>query len=369
MKICIDIKSTLKKPTGIGRYALGLIRNLAALDKENSYYLYCKKSLFSRSKSIPRFKYPNFKIVNDILDKGIAKLLPDMDVFLSPALSFPDIGNAPLIVTVHDLRFKVFPDFYESSFLEMSDNQVKLALKKAKRIICVSENTKTDLLIFYPDYTACDKLEVIYPCVDRLIYNTDKNSSSHNTLKRYGIKGPYILSVCTISKMKNSAVLLKAFERFKKKTALPYKLVLAGGSDKDCSRKMLISNAGIGSKILDDIIFTGYVQDKDLPFIYKEADMFLFPSIYEGFGIPLLEAFSCGIAAITSNTSACKEVAQDAAITVNPENIDELTQAIIDLAENSILRKELSIKALKRADDFKPEKGAKKLLDIFNSIR
>lgn len=364
MKIGIDIQSTLKKPTGIGQYTLGLVKGLADLDKKNEYYLYCRKSLLSRHKRIPALKYPNFKIINDIFNKGLSKALSEIDLFFSPTVEFLDPGDIPLVVTIHDLRFKVYPQFYNSSFCEFQDKKIKKALERANQIICVSNNTRNDLLKFYGRYAKAQESRVVYPSIDEHVFNKYKQSKDDKVFKKHGIDKPYFLSVATLSRMKNTVSVLKAFSIFKK-AKLPHILVLAGSISKDYTKEELLEEFSLDK---NEVIFTGYETKSNLVNLYKNAELFIFSSLYEGFGIPILEAIFCGTPVITSKTSACKEVAEDAAITVSPHNIEEIAETMRAMATNVGLKKEYSRKGLKRFEQFRQFKSANKMLNILNEF-
>lgn len=365
MNIGIDLRSTLKKPTGIGQYTLGLVKGLTRIDKRNQYHLYCKKNIFSRYKKIPHIKARNFMLCNDRFNKGIMNTMPDIDIFFSPSADFLDTKDIPIVVNIHDLRFKSYPRFYDEPHIDYRDSQIKRVLETAQRITCVSNNTKKDLIKFYGDYDAVSKTEVVYPGVDKEVFNTERNPSSiQRILNQYDITIPYILSVGTISKIKNSACILKAFYNFKRKTGLPHILVLIGSMASEYSLEELLSDAGLDKEILRSVVFTGYESDENLAHLYKQAALFILPSFYEGFGIPIIEAFACGIAVITSNTSACSEVAGEASLTIDPNSVDELTDAIIRVVTDDTLREQLSKNGITRSKEFSWGKTASSILSI-----
>jgi len=368
MKIGIDIRSTLKKPTGIGQYTLGLLRGLSNIDKENSYYLYCRKELLSRHKKVPRIETKNFKIVNDRFNKGVSNIMPDIDIFFSPSADFLDTADIPVVVNILDLRFKAYPEFYDKEHINYRDEVIKRVLKKASAVTCISESTKNDLIKFYSDCGASDNIKVIYPAVNKDIFNLRMyEEKKGKVLQKNKIAVPYILNVGTVSRIKNSALILRTFYEAKKKTNFPHKLVFVGAVSRDYSLEELLSDAELNRNILNDVIFTGYGSDENLACIYKGADIFIFPSLHEGFGIPIVEAFACGVPVITSNTSSCSEVASDAAIKINPENIDEAVKSLTELTSNESLRKELSVKGIRRSKDFNWGESAKDILEVLKT--
>jgi len=242
MNIAIDIRSTLKKPTGIGQYTLALLKGLTRIDKRNLYHLYCKKNIFSRHKKIPRIKARNFKVRNDRFNRGIMNTMPDIDIFFSPSADFLDTQGIPNVININDLRFRAYPRLCDKSHIDYRDNRIKRVLKSAQKITCISNNTKKDLLKFYGDYEAASGAEVVYPGVDKEVFNVKENPNyTQEILKRYNITTPYILSIATISKIKNPVAILKAFYNFKRKTNMPHVLVLIGAMASEYSLKELLS--------------------------------------------------------------------------------------------------------------------------------
>jgi glycosyltransferase involved in cell wall biosynthesis len=227
------------------------------------------------------------------------------------------------------------------------------SVKRADCIITISESTATDLRAIYPD--CGDKITVIHPASQILELETDLTVASN-------IGEPFILFVGTLETRKNLIGLLNAYRRLPSEIQDQYMLVIAGGKgwgsldlDKNISEMELEGR----------VTQTGYIPDKQLVGLYKEAQLLVMPSFYEGFGLPILEAMSVGTPVITSNVSSMPEIAGDAAITVDPYDSREIAEAIVELLKNATRRKELIAKGYERCKMFSWKSAASKLIQIF----
>ena len=242
------------------------------------------------------------------------------------------------------------------------------SLKKADKIIAISENTKTDITSLIPILS--QKIAVIPLAADELFTTATSTATKddYDILKKYNIQKPYLLFVGMLEPRKNIEGILCAFEEVKKekKTSLiNLTLIIAGkkGWMYDYIYQY-VKEHGLEKKV----IFTGYVPDNDLPALYRNALCFLYPSFYEGFGIPVIEAMACGCPVITSNNSSLKEIAADAALLVNPHDVSSIKNAIEQLSTNIHKRKELSLKGKKLAKKFNWQKMAEETKALYNSL-
>ncbi|MFH1360930.1 MAG: glycosyltransferase family 1 protein [Candidatus Omnitrophota bacterium] len=366
MRIAINCRSFLKKhTTGIGRYARNLVFSLSDIDATNDYRLYIKKGLFDFSRQAPKVKAKNFHIKHDWLNQGLNATLGPVDLYHSPSPDTIDIDEAKIIVTVHDLIHRTYPEGHTPSTIKTVEKQFNEITSKADRIICVSKSTQTDLQRFYPIKE--DKTCVVYQGVDKTnFYPLDEKQKAQGrqAIQARGIKQPFILFVGTIEPRKNLKNLLLAFSLMKKKN-ISRKLVVIGmkGWMSDDIANMV---KDLGLK--NDVVFVGYIQDQELRNFYNCADVFAYPSFYEGFGFPILEALSCGAAVVTSNASSCPEIAKDAALIVDPYNPEDIAQAIIRVLEDEKCEQELRIKALGRAEEFSFLKTAQETLRVYKDV-
>jgi glycosyltransferase involved in cell wall biosynthesis len=361
MRIGIDIRSTLKKTnTGIGRYTFNLINALWESGSHSDYYLYSQKRLFDFKRHLPRLPGRNFRHCVDYFKKGPDRVLPELDIFHTSSydLSRPRKA-ARFIVTVHDVIIRAYPYSHSEKTIREIDGQFKRVLSEADLLIADTCNTKADLMKFYsvPDPKVC----VIYPgAAERNFAPTCHCEEAEGRRSN-----PYILFVGTLEPRKNIQGLIKAFNWLKKEHGLKHKLVIAGMKGwlyDDIFREYE------NSEFKSDIIFKGYVSDEMLAQLYKNALVFAYPSFYEGFGFPIVEAFSFGIPVVTSKTSSCGEIGADAALLINPENYKEIGEAILKIINDGNLREDLIRKGLERAKVFTWHKTAAEFLNLFKDM-
>lgn len=272
------------------------------------------------------------------------------DVFFSPAHYAPRFSPVPTVVTIHDLSYFYYPNEFLKEDLYKLKNWTAYSVKNAQKIIAVSEHTKQDLIRWYkiPEH----KINVIYNGIEKSIQY--KVLSIKNKEKK-----PYILYVGTIQPRKNIATLVKAFRKFKEKYP-DFVLKIAGkqGWMTDAILKEINQhNTG-------DIELLGYVPDEELPGLYAHAFCFVMPSLYEGFGIPVLEAMSYGCPVISSHASALPEIGADACLYFDPKNTDDLYRKLVELKEHASLQSDLIEKGKKRARQFSWQTCAQETLNF-----
>jgi glycosyltransferase involved in cell wall biosynthesis len=368
MRIAVNCQSFVKKQyTGIGRYAYHLVKNLSEIDTRNEYKLYARKGPLSFNKKAPRFAARNFTTCVDWRGRGFVKTIKAADLchFPSPGpLRVPP--GARIVVSVHDVIFKAFPQGHTKETILAGEEQFAEIRKKADKVICCSRATALDLKKYFqiPD----DRIELVYQGVDKDIFrrlDEKEMASAGKVLARHGVKEPFILSVGTIEPRKNLVSSIRAFHALKAGKEFSGQLVVAGmkGWLND-GLTALIDELGFTR----DVIFLGYVSDTELCALYNKAEAFVFPSFYEGFGFPILEAFCCGAPVVTSNVSSCPEVAGDAALTVDPGSFKEIADAVSRILADEGLRKTLREKAFKRARDFDFRKTAQETLRVYESV-
>jgi len=365
MKIAINCRSFLKgQYTGIGRYAYNLVRELAAIDRDNQYQLYARKSFFAFNKKLPDFSARNFKAAIDLFGRGPAKMFNGADVYHCPSpgpLERP--LKAKVIVTVHDVIFKAFPEGHTPDTIRMGQEQFDQIVEKADRIICCSNATVADLQTYFRIPT--EKIALVYQGVDKKTFypvmeNDDGNAA--RAIRARGIEGPYILAVGTIEPRKNLANLIKAFHQVASGGRYKGKLVIIGMKGwMESDIGALVDKLGLQQSVE----FLGYVTDVELRYFYGKADVFVFPSLYEGFGFPIIESFCCGAPVITSNISSCPEVAGDAAVLIDPKDPSKIAGAIESVVSDPDFRAELISKGYQRAVRFSFRKTAEETLRVY----
>ncbi len=407
--IGIDIRVLAKGTrTGIEEYVLNLLSFLLSLDQSASKQdKKIKYKLFYNGFRKVKLNYPwlNFsnvelkksKIPNRILDfcmklfnwPKIDKILNGVDIFFSPHfLPIALSKTCKRVITFHDISFKYHPQFFSKSrklwhFLTFPKSQAQ----KADKIIVDSQSTKEDLIKIYK--IDPEKIKVIYLGVSNN-FKPIKNTFKLNKVKqKYNLPDSFVLYFGTIEPRKNLKGLIKAFDNLKQKFIhsdlqttwegfegvvigkkknifKDLKLVIAG--EKGWLYKDIFEKAK-NAKSKNDIIFTGFIEDQDKPYLYNLANIFVYPSFFEGFGFPPLEAMASGVPTIVSNTSSLPEVVGDGAIKIDPYKIEELTYAIRKVLEDSELRDDLIKKGIKQARKFDWNKTAKEVLKIFYKIK
>ncbi len=368
MRIAINCRSILlDHRTGIGRYSYNLLDCLGQIDKGNSFLLYAPKRCFDFKRRLPLFPYKNFKPLVDLFNAGPQRLFKKVDLYHLPSPQvIEQVKKVKLVVTVHDLIYKTYPQSHTPETLQAAQRQMEFIVRYADKIICVSQSTRTDLHRFFN--LPLEKTCVIYNGVDRnLFYPLDESQRilARERLKCLGINQRFILFVGTVEPRKNLTGLLHSFALLKSEQAFTGQLVVAGMKGWMIQGlEELIKQLGIAK----DVIFTGFVRDDQLRELYNLAEVFVFPSFYEGFGFPIVEAFCCGAATVTSDNSSCGEIASDAALTVTPKTPSQIAQGIIRLLEDKVFNQYLRQKAIRRASEFSFIQTARETLKIYERI-
>lgn len=351
--------------TGTEWYTHHLILNLAKIDPFNKYLLYCREPLKEEFTELP----DNFKIkvlvwpINKFWTQGrlsLEMLFRPPDVLFVPAQALPLICPKKVVTTIHDIGFERFPEYYSGFARRYLRFSTKFALKRATKIIAVSNFTKKELIDVYQADE--NKIEVIYNGYNRL-YQKDKSPSvSQGILTKLKIKKPFLLSIGRLEKKKNTLNIVKAF------------LALAKESGFSSLRLVLVGQKGLGfseineeikkSGLAERIILTSWLNDRILTGLLKEAEVFIFPSFYEGFGIPIIEAMASGVPVVTSNAASCPEIANQAALTIDPDDIFAIVQAIKNILSDKELKNELVKRAEERIKFFDWQKCAQETLKV-----
>ena len=371
-KISLEIQAACGIKTGIGWYIYNLVKNL----KENNNNEYTGEVFnFMSRKNLEDFSKINLNIKQNkvipypIYDK-IKRKLPikynrligtKSDIYHFFNFTIPKNIDGKVILTIYDTVFITAKETID--FKRPIDDYINSA-KQADKIITVSESAKRDIIKNLG--IEANKIDVIYPGIDLEMYNKNYTDEEKKKVKKkYFLPENYLLFLGTIEPRKNLVNVLKAFAKFKEKDK-KMKLVVSGKSGwKSENIPELIESLGIK----DDIIFTGYVDESDKVLIYKLAKIFLFPSIYEGFGMPILEAMAAGIPVITSNCSSMPEVVGESGILINPNSYDEICNAIEDITneDRKSLQKRITL-GIERSKKFTWDESSKKLELLYEKV-
>lgn len=288
------------------------------------------------------------------------------DVLFLPAGNrrLPFSAPCPTVGTVHDFSSLHVEGKYDPARVLYITRVLPLFIRRLTRVLTVSESSKRDIVEYagVPE----DRVHVTPLAANRdLYYPRDRQSALARAVSKYGLRPPYILYISRIEHPgKNHVRLIRAFARLKESEALPHQLVLAGS---DWMRADEVHGAAEMSGYADDIVFTGFVPTEDLPDLYCGADVFVFPSLYEGFGLPVLEAMCCGIPVACSNISSMPEVAGDAALLFDPYDEEAIEEALRELLTDPELRAYYAQRGLERSQRFTWSVTAARTLDVLRA--
>lgn len=353
-------------------YLLNMLSRFGSVSPGDDFFIFHKKE-FNPELS-PKI-FPNYKIIKKTfpfywtqtrfsfeLWKG------NYDALWMPMQALPFIRrkNLKTTVTIHDLAFKYFPDLFPNKDLRRLNLFTDFAVKNSNKIIAVSNSTKKDILKFYPEIKE-EKIKVIYHGFDPELFQKEISEEEKNKINtRYHIQGTrYILYVGALQPRKNLKILIEAFNKIKSKSDFDdLKLVLAGGKAWMWEG---ILNQISKCKYQKDIIITGTIPFDDIVILYRNASVFVFPSLYEGFGIPLLEAFASGIPVISAKNSSLTEVGEDAPLYFNEKDSEDLANKIQEVLGNESLRKDLIQKGNEQVKKFSWDKCARETIEVIKS--
>jgi glycosyltransferase involved in cell wall biosynthesis len=375
MRIAIDYTAAIRQGAGIGTYVRALVDAMLAQDTTNRY------TLLTSGRPTPDHSFPTAENV-----RGRSLYIPDRylnilwyrwripvpatlfsgpaDIYHGPDFVLPPLsGKVRKVVTIHDLAFLEHPEYAVPSLAAYLKQVVPQAVQAADAVATVSSETSRTLIKHFN--TPREKLTVVPVGVGAHFRRITDPVLLGATGNKFGLKHPLVLGVGTLEPRKNHMGLIKAFYQAQKKKNGPAMLAIAGGEGWLYEEtRQLVDDLKLKSKVR----FLGRVSDFELVTLYSMADIFAFPSFFEGFGIPPIEAMACGAPVITSNTSSLPEVVGDAAIQIDPHDIDALAQAIIQLLEDEPLREDLRQKGYQRVQHFTWEASARKMLDIYQRL-
>jgi len=359
------------KMGGVWTYASNLSKKIPEQDRENNYYIisttrdntYPEGFKSHYIYPIKNFRFSNFIWHNFILPRQLKHEFLDLIHFTSPTGSLTKIKDTIYINTIYDLTPILHPETHGKIMILHYKYVLPRILKRSDAIITVSYNTKKDLVKYYniPE----EKIKVIYLGVDDIFKPlNNKEELPIYIKKKFNISSPYLLYVGMIEPRKNLVRLIHAFDKLKKE-GFPHSLIIVGAIGWKYKEIFQLVDS------LDhhrNIIFTGFVELNDLVKLYNCAEIFVYPSLYEGFGLPPLEAMACGTPVVTSNTSSIPEVVGDAALLIDPYNIDSIVQGVKRVLEDENLKNDLKNKGIRRAKEFNWAKTANKTCQTYKEL-
>lgn len=351
---------------GIGTYIRNLIAALSELDHENQYVLFVGQQGVQDLPDLPE----NFRGVVERSPSYSARELVALswrlfrlrlDLYHSTHYVLPAVVPCRAVVTIHDIIHLLYPEFLPSALAFFyAQRMIRRSLSRGDRIIAVSQNTKTDLM----DYFKVDgrKIRVVYSGVTDRYRQRLAPAEIAARQKEYGIDRPYLLFVGNPKPHKNLDNVVKAYAKAREIYDFDADLVCVGDRE---GMEFKIRQRAEQAGLTDRIRLVGHVPDEALPALYQGATLFVFPTLYEGFGLPVIEAMASGVPVITSNTSALREIAEGYGHLVNPLDVDEIAKAIAQCMADREHREALVKLGLKRADDFQWSRTAEKTLEIY----
>jgi len=365
MKIGIDI-SQIVYGTGVSVYTKNLVENLLQIDKENEYKLFfssLRQALPSDFKiNSKKAKVKLFPIPPTLLEPlwnkwhwlAIERLLGHVDVFHSSDWTQPP-SKAAKVTTIHDFGFLKYPETAHPKIKAVHQRRLAWVKKEADLVIAVSQSTKKDMMeiLALPE----EKIRVVYEAAPEDLKAVKNKKKREEVKKKFRISGDYLLSVATLEPRKNLKRIIEAFKMLKAKDL---KLVIVGKQGWDDSLPKLNFK-----RQTSNIIFTGYISKEDKAALYSGATCLVYPSLYEGFGLPVLEAMKCGCPVLTSNISSLPEVAGQAAILVDPLDVGEIAKGLSEVINNKEKRKDLIKKGFVQVEKFSWEKAARETLKVY----
>jgi glycosyltransferase involved in cell wall biosynthesis len=374
VRIAIDYTAAINQRAGIGRFVRNLVGSLVALDTQDQFVLVHAAPNDGLVAPVPatanvatrQLRLPERWL--SVLWHRLRVPLPidwatgPVDIFHAPDFVLPPVRRARRVLTVHDLAFLLYPECADTRLRDYLMAVVPRSVRAADFVVADSANTQNDVICLLgadPERTA-----VVPGGVEPRFRPTSAEAVSEFRA-RHGLDHPFVLSIGMIEPRKNWQGLIRAYSHLRAHHGLPHRLVLAG------PRGWLwesIFEERDRSPFRNDILFLGFVADEDLPTLYTAADVFAFPSFYEGIGLPPLEAMSCGTPVVISDAASLPEVVGDAGLTVPAEDVDALAEALGQVLLDSALRDRLRAAGLARAATFTWPAAAERLLDVYHRV-
>ena len=381
LTIAFEGKRVFNSLTGFGAYSRLAVTDLAKFYPQNRYVLFAHQSLHALSKkaifSTPEIeRIVNLDAVKIVFPPDYWKIywklfgisrelrLHDVDLYHGLTNQIPRSVRRvgiPKILTIHDLIYRHYPELFPGENLDAHDHQIRKACVVSDRIIAVSENTKKDLVNYFS--IDPEKISVIYPVCDRR-YRTKSSLGKIRRIKsKYSLPDKYLLYVGSMTRRKNLLSIVKAIELLPPADRLP--LVVIGVSTAYTAE---ILEYVARHKLERWLVFSTGVTTEDLPTVYQGAEIFLLTSIYEGFGLPILEALASGVPVIASNVSAMPEAGGPGSRLVDPDNADEIAAGIIDILKNDTLRQDMIREGYLYSTNFDNKVTSEKILRLYQQV-
>lgn len=361
MTIGIDASRALKQRTGTEWYNAEIIKHLAALDHEHAYRLYASREPYGDMLNLGdhvTWRVMPFPRGWTLIRLSLEMIAYAPDVLFIPAHTLPLYPGKRSVVMIHDLGYDHYPELYKWTDIVYHRFDVRFAKYFATHILTPSEFTRQDLHARYG--IPLKKITAIHHGFDPSSYRPAKAG------EKSPVEEPYFFYIGRLERKKNITRMLEAFGQFKRETGLPHKFILAGRPAHGYEA-IEAAHEALGP-IKKDVIFLGYTDQEKATNYLRHCQAMVFASLFEGFGMPVLEAFASGVPVITSTVTSLPEVAGEAALLVNPRNVSEISDAMGKIAQDETLRRELIAKGSEQYKKFSWDKTARETLAVLTKV-
>jgi glycosyltransferase involved in cell wall biosynthesis len=354
---------------GIGTYIRNLLRQLARFDRDTEFVVFCRpedrEALASLGENFRPVEEtsPSYSIAEQVR-VPLAVRREGVTLFHAPHYVLPPLVRCRSVVTIHDCIHLMFPQYLPNRLaLQYARTSISLAARQATRVLTVSESSKRDILRFVD--VPSEKIDVIYNAYDERFAVEPREEDVIRVRERYQLHDEFVFYAGNVKPHKNLERLIVAFDLVRKRGLDRLKLVLIGD---EISRYAALRRAVHQHQLHKHVRFLGYLPEETLAVMYRLAGVFVFPSLYEGFGLPPLEAMASGTPVVTSNVSSLPEVAADAAVLVDPHDPHAIAEGIYRLLTDERLRRDLRVKGLARARQFSWEDSVRRVHAIYQEV-
>jgi glycosyltransferase involved in cell wall biosynthesis len=368
MRIAFDGSTLRPGRTGVGYYTEHLLEHLVTCTSDDEWMVVSNRSV-ETSQPLPAhvrvstspWRVPRLVWMQALAPRELRRLGADVVHFTNGMM--PIASSIPTVVTIHDMSLTLYPQYHPPRRVLLNRPLVNLAARRADAIITVSESARRDIVRIYG--VAPSRVHVVHEAAAPCFTPVADPGRLQRVRAAYGLGERFILYVGTIEPRKNLPMLIEAFSRRTRSGDLPHQLVCAGPYGWLCADvDRLIDRLQLRRQVR----FTGYVSFEDLPALYSMAEIFVFPSVYEGFGLPVIEAMACGTPVITADVPALTEVAGGAAVHVASLDVGALGDALVALAGDRERRADLSARGLERARAFSWRRAAIETLAVYRQV-
>jgi len=369
MKIAINARLLNERKGGPYRYQVNILNELSVIDKENSYILLVNEKLiddfkFLKNKNFRQIVFPiKNKIIFDYIYLPIFSLINRIDIFFFPKTTFAPYIKGKKISLYNDIIYFEKFNFREFKFFDNLHHKLMIPICARFSIADIAiSNSTSDRMKALLNIKE-EKINMIYDGVEDSFHQINDKKILENVASKYNLKFPFLFFAGSLSPRKNIINIIKAFEIIK--DTIPHNIYFTAGeswNDSDVFRYVE------EHKLSSRVIKLGFLSEEELVVLYNLADCYLYPSLYEGFGLPILEAQACGCPVITSNLTSCPEVAGEGAVIIDAYSIEDLSAGILKIVNNRNFRKDLIKKGFENIKRFSWKKAAKEHLELFNRI-